>query len=136
MKDVARVERTFTGWLIGTRRWSLKAFDEKDDLIYEHNTWEANNYITYIKFLTKLRHTYGYNLTRDQRRSIKSKPFIYKKFKSSIKKHHITTIAQIGGYTKEFLNTIQSKSKDIQLKFAYDIGLEPDEFYFILKNYE
>ena len=135
MKDVARVERTFTGWIIGTRRWSLKAFDEKDDLIYEHNTWEANIYITYIKFLTKLRDTYGYNLTLKQRRYIKSEPFIYKKFKSAVKKHHIVTIAQICGYTKEFLNTIQSKSKDVQLKIAYDIGLEPDEFYFILEKY-
>jgi hypothetical protein len=62
-----------------------KAYDEKDDLIYEHNIWEANNYITYIKFLTKLRDTYGYNLTRDQRRSIKSKPFIYKNLSRPLK---------------------------------------------------
>ena len=29
MKDVGRVERSFTGWVIGLRRWSLKAYDEK-----------------------------------------------------------------------------------------------------------
>ena len=132
---MARAQRTFTGWIIGTRRWSLKAYDGKNNLIYEHNTWEANNYITYIKFLTKLRHTYGYNLTLKQRRYIKSEPFIYKKFKSAVKKHHIVTIAQICGYTKEFLDIIKSESKDVQLKFAYDIGLEPNEFYFILKTY-
>jgi len=139
MKDVGRVERSFTGWVIGLRRWSLKAYDEKGDLIYEIHGGGNNNYITYVKFLTQLRQTYGYDLTLVQRRYIKSEPFIFRNFKTAVKKHHIIAVAGICGYTEKFLVRLKTKHEDVQLKFAWDIyrvGTRRTLFYFerILKK--
>ena len=135
MQFVARVERSYTGWMIGFRKWVLQAFDTNGTLIYEISDWEENNYLKYIKFLNKLRKEYNYDLTKEQRQYIKSEPFLLPEFIPYIQKHHLVTIANLCGYDERFLDTIQSKSNEEQTKFAYDIGLEKAELDSAIKSY-
>ena len=135
MQLVTRVERSYTGWMIGFRKWLLQAFDNQGNLIYEISDWEENNYLKYIKFLNKLRKEYNYDLTKEQRQYIKSQPFLLPEFIPYIKKHHLITIANLCGYNEEFLDNIQSKTEGEKNKFAYDIGLEKDELDSAIKSY-
>ena len=128
MKIVSRVERSYTGWMIGFRKWLLQAYDGNNNLICEISDWEENNYLKYIKFLNKLRKDHDYDLTKEQRQYIKSEPFLLPEFIPYIKKHHLITIADLCGYNEQFLNNIENKSTEEKYKFAYDIGLENDEF--------
>jgi len=135
MKLASRVERSYTGWLIGFRKWVLQAYDTNNNLIYEISDWEENNYLKYIKFLNKLRKEYDCDLTKEQRLYIKSEPFLLPEFIPYIKKHHLITIANLCGYDEQFLDNIKSKTNEEKYKFAYDIGLENDEFDKAINSY-
>ena len=135
MKQFTRIERSYTGWLIGFRKWILQAYDTNNNLIFEITDWEENNYLKYVKFLNKLRKEYDYDLTKEQRQYIKSEPFLLPEFIPYIKKHHLITIANVCGYDEHFLDTIKDKSDEEKYKFAYDIGLENDELDQAIKSY-
>jgi hypothetical protein len=70
MKIVSRITRNYEGFFIGFRTWTLKAFDENNNLICEVSKWEDNNYIKYVRFLNKLRHECGYDVTEAQRKEL------------------------------------------------------------------
>jgi hypothetical protein len=135
MKLVTRVERSYTGWLIGFRKWLLQAYDTNNNLICEVSDWEENNYLKYIKFLIKLRKEYDYDLTTEQRKYIKSEPFLLPEFIPYITKSHLITIANLSGYNESFLDNIRTKTNEEKYKFAYDIGLENDELDKAINSY-
>ena len=135
MKDVSRVERSYTGWMIGFRKWLLQAYDSNNNLICEVSDWEENNYLKYIKFLNKLRKECDYDLTEQQRLYIKSEPFLLPEFIPYIKKHHLIQIANLCGYNEDFIDNIRYKTEEDKIKFAYDIGLERNELDQAIKSY-
>ena len=135
MKTVGRVERSYTGWIIGFRKWLLQAYDSNNQLICEVSDWEENNYLKYIKFLNKLRKECDYDLTEEQRKYIKSEPFLLVDFIPYITKNHLVQIANLCGYDEAFLDNIQSKTNEEKYKFAYDIGLENEELDQAIKSY-
>ena len=135
MKVVGRVERSYTGWMIGFRKWLLQAYDSNNNLICEVSDWEENNYLKYIKFLNKVRKECNYEVTEEQRRYIKSEPFLLADFIPYIKKHHLVQIANLCGYNEEYIDNLRSKTEEDKLKFAYDIGLEKDELDQAIKSY-
>jgi hypothetical protein len=135
MKIVGRVDRSYTGWIIGFRKWLLQAYDSNNQLICEVSDWEENNYLKYIKFLNKLRKECDYDLTQEQRKYIKSEPFLLVDFIPYITKNHLVQIANLCGYDEAFLDNIQSKTNEEKYKFAYDIGLENEELDQAIKSY-
>ena len=132
MKVVGRVERSYTGWMIGFRKWLLQAYDSNNNLICEVSDWEENNY---LKFLNKVRKECNYEVTEEQRRYIKSEPFLLADFIPYIKKHHLVQIANLCGYNEEYIDNLRSKTEEDKLKFAYDIGLEKNELEQAMKSY-
>ena len=94
-----------------------------------------NNYLKYIKFLNKVRKECNYEVTEEQRRYIKSEPFLLADFIPYIKKHHLVQIANLCGYNEEYIDNLQSKTEEDKLKFAYDIGLEKDELNQAMRSY-
>lgn len=133
-KIISRVTRNYEGWLIGFRRWELRAYDEEGSLIHEITQWEDNNYLKYIKFLKGLREK-GYDLKEEDRRYLKTEPFLLKSFIPQIQRHHVIQLAELVGYNEDFLNNIKNETDEIKYKFAYDIGLEKDEIDYAINNF-
>ncbi len=132
-KQVSRVNRYHDGGVKilfievpFTRVWTLEAFDESNNLICKVWEKESNNYIKYVKFVRKVREC-GYDLTRDQANELRSEPFFVSSVISLITIEHIFEVAGICGYNQDFVRGIPNKSTDEKNKFAYDIGLYPDE---------
>ncbi len=109
-----------------TRVWTLEAFDESNNLICKVWEKESNNYIKYVKFVRKVREC-GYELTREQANELRSEPFFVSSVISLITIDHINEVAGIFGYSNDFVKNIPNASFDVKEKFAYDIGLYPDE---------
>ncbi len=132
-KIVTRVNRYHDGGIVilwvevpFTRVWTLEAFDESNNLICKVWEKESNNYIKYVKFVRKVREC-GYELTRAQADEIRSEPFFVSSVISLITIDHINEVAGICGYSSDFVKNIPNASSDEKNKFAYDIGLYPDE---------
>jgi hypothetical protein len=132
-KTVTRVNRYHDGGIKilfvevpFTRVWTLEAFDEHNNLICSVCEKESNNYIKYVKFIRKVRE-YGYELTRQQADEIRSEPFFVSSIISLITIDHINEVTEICGYSKDFIKNISNESPEIKNKFAYNIGLYPDE---------
>ena len=134
MKFVTKITRNYEGWFIGFRRWELRAFDERDNLVCEITEWESNNYIKYVKFLNKLR-AMNYDVTDEQRKELKSEPFMLKEFIPHVEKHHLIEIAALCSYTESFINMLPNTDLSTKQKFAYDVGLEMDELEQIIKHF-
>ena len=133
MKTPSRIEHYHNGWIPGLRTWILKAFDEHENLICLVSKWEENNYYKYVRFIVTLKQL-GYILTEQQRKQLKTPPFIDESYIPHIQKYHVEYLANMTGYSNDFLNNIKSKSKEEQYKFGYDIGLEPHEMDRVLNN--
>lgn len=132
-KPVGRVNRYHDGGVVilfievpFTRVWTLEAFDQSNNLICKVWEKESNNYIKYVKFIRKVREC-GYELSRDQANEIRSEPFFVSSVISLITIDHIFEVAGLCGYSQDFVRNINNKSIDEKNKFAYDIGLYPDE---------
>ena len=132
-KKVGRVNRYHDGGIVilwvevpFTRVWTLEAFDESNNLICKVWEKESNNYIKYVKFVRKVREC-GYELTREQANELRSEPFFVSSVISLITIDHINEVAEICGYSKDFVKNIPNASKEVKNKFSYDIGLYPDE---------
>lgn len=139
-KQVSRVNRYHDGGVKilfvevpFTRVWTLEAFDENNNLICKVWEKESNNYIKYLKFIHKVRES-GYELTRSQADEIRSEPFFVSSVITMITLNHILEVSRICGYSDDFVRGIQSKSPDEKNKFAYDIGLYPDELDQVINN--
>jgi len=133
MKTPSRVEHYSSGWIPGLKTWTLKAFDEHNNLICETSKWEDNNYYKYVRFIVTLR-DHGYSLNEQQRKQLKTPPFIDEGYIPYIQRHHVEYLANMTGYSNDFLNNIKSKSKEEQHTFGYAIGLEPYEMDRALNN--
>lgn len=132
-KTVSRVNRYHDGGIVilwvevpFTRVWTLEAFDESNNLICKVYEKESNNYIKYVKFVRKLREC-GYELTREQANELRSEPFFVSSVISLITIDHINEVAGICGYSHDFVKNIHNATPEVKNKFAYDIGLYPDE---------
>lgn len=135
MKIVSRITRNYEGFFIGFRTWTFKAFDENNNLICEVSKWEDNNYIKYVRFLNKLRHECGYDVTEAQRKELKSEPFLLPQFIPYVKKEHLVQIANMSGYDVSFLDNIKKKTQEEKNKFAYDVGLEENELEQVIQHF-
>jgi hypothetical protein len=117
--------------IIGGRTWTLQAFDSSYNLICEVSQKESNNFIKYVKFIKKVSEC-DYELTREQINKIRTDGFFDERFISFITKDHIFEVADIQGYSKEFVLDLPNKSNDLVEKFGLDLGLFPDEIYTVI----
>lgn len=116
------------GWFIGFRTWTLKAYDNNNNLICTVDKNERHNYLKYVRFIVTLKQN-GYKLRECDRKKLKSgeKNFLMKSFIPQAQRSDFYEIANIVGYSKFEVDNIKTVPESEQRIFAEMVGLEYDE---------
>jgi hypothetical protein len=126
LKSVSRYEMSKSGFLVGFRVWTLKAFSS-NGLICEVSEKRDNNYLKYVDLINKLI-SKGYKLTERQRNEMKNSDFMNKSWLPYASKSDFVTIGRLAGFTEsDYINIKNNHSQRIQKLFAERLGLEYHE---------
>lgn len=136
LKEVSRITFESQGWFIGFRTWTLKAYDENNNVICTIDKSDKHNYLKYVRFIVALKEK-GYKLRECDRKQLKSgeKNFLIKSFISQANRTDLYEIANIAGYSNDYIDNIKTKSLQEQHVFAEMVGLEFEEFKDNLYNW-
>ena len=136
LKEVSRITFESQGWFIGFRTWTLKAYDENNNVICTIDKSDRHNYLKYVRFIVALKEK-GYKLRECDRKQLKSgeKNFLIKSFISQANRTDLYEIANIAGYSNDYIDNIKTKSLQEQHVFAEMVGLEFEEFKDNLYNW-
>lgn len=128
LKEISKMTFDPKGWFIGFRTWTLKAYDEYNNIICTVDKSEKHNYLLYVRFIITLKQ-YGYKLRECDRQQLKSgeKNFLIKSFISQARSSDFYEIGLMAGYSKLEINNIKNASIEEQHTFAEKVGLEFDE---------
>ena len=126
LNNVYRYEMSKSGFMIGFRVWTLKAFSNSG-LICEVSEKRDNNYLKYVDLINKLIET-GYKLTEAQRIEMKDSDFMNRGWLPYASKSDFVTIGKLAGFTEaDYINVKDNKPEKIQRLFAERLGLEYSE---------
>lgn len=136
LKEVSRITFESQGWFIGFRTWTLKAYDKNNNVICTIDKSDRHNYLKYVRFIVALKEK-GYKLRECDRKQLKSgeKNFLIKSFISQANRTDLYEIANIAGYSNDYIDNIKTKSLQEQHVFAEMVGLEFEEFKDNLHNW-
>ena len=136
LKEISSMTFVPEGFIIGFRSWTLKAYDEKKNLICTVYKNEKHNYLKYIRFIVALKEK-GYILRECDRKQLKSgeKNFLMKSFISHATRDDFCEIANIAGVTEAEINNAKNLSKLEQTCLAERLGLEYEELINNLHNF-
>lgn len=136
LKEVSRITFESQGWFIGFRTWTLKAYDKNNNVICTIDKSDRHNYLKYVLFIVALKEK-GYKLRECDRKQLKSgeKNFLIKSFISQANRTDLYEIANIAGYSNDYIDNIKTKSLQEQHVFAEMVGLEFEEFKDNLHNW-
>ena len=128
LQEISNMTFESSGWIIGFRTWTLKAFDVYNNLICTVNKCERHNYLKYVNFIFTLKEK-GYKLRECDRLQLKSgeKNFLMESYIPQAQRSDIYEIANIVGISKSEVDNIKNVSESEQRKFAEMIGLEYHE---------
>ena len=129
LKEVSRIEYFHDGYPFGFRNWTLKGYDENNNLICSVDKTDNNNYKKYVRFIIALQEN-GYKLRECDRLELKSgkQKFLLTQYLSKVTKEDIYKIGKIIGYTPRDIDNIKNVSEDEKEKFCHLVGFEPYEF--------
>jgi hypothetical protein len=126
LNNVTRYEMSKSGFIIGFRVWTLKAYDG-NTLICEVSKKRDNNYLKYVDLINKLIEK-GYKLTETQRNEMKSSDFMNRGWLPYASKNDFINIGKLAGFTEQDYITVKNnKPENIQKLFAERLGLEYSE---------
>jgi len=126
LNNVSRYEMSKSGFIIGFRVWTLKAYDG-NTLICEVSEKRDNNYLKYVDLINKLI-TKGYKLTENQRKEMKDSDFMNRSWLPYASKNDFVNIGKLAGFTEsDYVNVKNNKPDNIQRLFAERLGLEYSE---------
>ena len=136
LKEVIKITFESQGWFIGFRTWTLKAYDMNNNVICTIDKSDRHNYLKYVRFIVALKEK-GYKLRECDRKQLKSgeKNFLIKSFISQANRTDLYEIANIAGYSNDYIDNIKTKSLQEQYVFAETVGLEYEEFRDNLHNW-
>jgi len=111
-----------------TRIWTLRGYDDKDDLIYEYSKNQRHNYLKYVKFIIGLKQK-GYKLRKRDRIKLKNEAneFLIESFLPRASMSDLYEIAEITGFNKKDVDNIKNESIEKQEYFAEINGLEIEQ---------
>tara|TARA_B100000123_G_scaffold181454_1_gene135045 strand:- start:835 stop:1278 length:444 start_codon:yes stop_codon:yes gene_type:complete len=115
-----------SGWMIGLRVWTLKAYDSRGSFICEVSEKRDNNYLKYVDFINKLIRC-GYKLTERQRKEMKDSDFMSRAYLSRATRDHFVEIGRLAGFSETDYYNVKNKPENIQRLFAERLGLEYSE---------
>lgn len=135
LKEISSMTFECEGHFIGFRTWTLKAYDEKKNLICTVDKSERHNYLKYVRFIVALKEK-GFKLRECDRKQLKSgeKNFLMKEFIPYLKRSDLEEIAAIAGVTEDEINNIRNLSTSEQTCLAERLGLEYEELINNLDN--
>ena len=126
LNNVSRYEMSKSGFIIGFRVWTLKAYDG-NTLICEVSEKRDNNYLKYVDLINKLI-AKGYKLTENQRKEMKDGDFMNRSWLPYASKNDFVNIGKLAGFTEsDYVNVKNNKPDNIQRLFAERLGLEYSE---------
>ena len=116
-----------------TRNWTLRGYDEKDNLICEFSEGQRHNYLKYVKFIMLLK-SHNYKLRKQDRLKLKLNynEFLLESFLPKAKMSDLYEIASISGFSKKEVDNIKNESIEKKKYFAEINGLEMNELDLIL----
>lgn len=126
LHNVSHYEMNKSGFIIGFRIWTLKAYNG-NTLLCEVSEKRDNNYLKYVDLINKLIEK-GYKLTADQRKSMKNSEFMNRSWLPYASRQDFITIGKLAGFTEsDYINVKNNKPTTIQRLFAERLGLEYSE---------
>jgi len=126
LNNVSRYEMSKSGFMVGFRVWTLKAFSSSG-LICEVSEKRDNNYLKYVDLINKLIQR-GYKLTERQRNEMKNSDFMNRSWLPYASRSDFVNIGRLAGFTEsDYVNIKNNHSEKIQRLFAERLGLEYSE---------
>ena len=128
LKEISRMTFEPEGWFIGFRTWTLKAYDNNNNLICTVDKNERHNYLKYVRFTVALKKL-GYKLRECDRLRLKSGEgnFLMRSFIPQASREDMYEIASVAEFSRSEVDNIKYASEEEQRYFAEMVGLEYEE---------
>ena len=124
LNNVSRYEMSKSGFMVGFRVWTLKAFSSSG-LICEVSEKRDNNYLKYVDLINKLIQK-GYKLTERQRTEMKNSDFMNRSWLPYASRSDFVNIGKLAGFTEH--DTFRSNQiREGQLSRSKALDLIEDE---------